>query len=108
MATAISVQQLAVTFRARQGTVCALQPLDLEVPAGRIVGILGPNGSGKTTLLRVLAGLQAPTAGRALLLDRPASDLCVLDVTPQGFKLVELAPGVSREEVQGKTGVTVH
>jgi ABC-2 type transport system ATP-binding protein len=74
MATAISVQQLAVTFRARQGTVCALQPLDLEVPAGRIVGILGPNGSGKTTLLRVLAGLQAPTAGHALLLDRPASD----------------------------------
>lgn len=74
MATAISVQQLAVSFRTRQGLVAALQPLDLELGAGRIVGILGPNGSGKTTLLRVLAGLQTPTSGRALLLDRPAND----------------------------------
>ena len=74
MATAISVQQLAVSFRTRQGSVAALQPLDLELGAGRIVGILGPNGSGKTTLLRVLAGLQTPTAGRVQLLDRPAND----------------------------------
>jgi ABC-2 type transport system ATP-binding protein len=70
MATAISLQQLAVTFRGRgkANPVVALQPLDLELPAGRIVGVLGPNGSGKTTLLRVLAGLQAPTAGRATVL----------------------------------------
>jgi len=70
MATAISLQQLAVTFRGRgkEGAVVALQPLDLELPAGRIVGVLGPNGSGKTTLLRVLAGLQAPTTGRATVL----------------------------------------
>ncbi|MCC7061861.1 MAG: ABC transporter ATP-binding protein [Planctomycetes bacterium] len=74
MATAISVQQLAVSFRTRQGSVAALQPLDLELGAGRIVGILGPNGSGKTTLLRVLAGLQTPTSGRVQLLDRQAND----------------------------------
>jgi len=74
MATAISVQQLAVSFRTRQGSVAALQPLDLELGAGRIIGILGPNGSGKTTLLRVLAGLQTPTSGRVQLLDRQAND----------------------------------
>ena len=74
MATAISVQQLAVSFRTRQGSVTALQPLDLELGAGRIIGILGPNGSGKTTLLRVLAGLQTPTSGRVQLLDRQAND----------------------------------
>lgn len=74
MATAISVQQLTVTFRSRLGDVAALHPFDLEVPAGRIVGVLGPNGSGKTTLLRVLAGLQEPTAGRARLLDRAPTD----------------------------------
>ncbi len=74
MATAISVQQLAVSFRTRQGSVAALQPRDLELGAGRIVGILGPNGSGKTTLLRVLAGLQTPTSGRVQLLDRQAND----------------------------------
>lgn len=65
MASAISARQLAVTFpgRGRQAPVHALRPLDLEVAAGRIVGLLGPNGSGKTTLLRVLAGLERPTAG---------------------------------------------
>jgi 3-oxoacid CoA-transferase subunit B len=35
------------------------------------------------------------------------TDLCVLDVTPEGFKLVELAPGVTFEEVQEKTGSPV-
>jgi 3-oxoacid CoA-transferase subunit B len=35
------------------------------------------------------------------------TDLCVLDVTPAGFKLVELAPGVTFEEVQEKTGAPV-
>ncbi len=72
MATAISARQLAVTFAGgRQGTVRALQPLDLEVASGRIVGVLGPNGSGKTTLLRVLAGLQAPTDGVVTVLGLP-------------------------------------
>lgn len=74
MATAISVRQLAVTFggRGRQPAVAALRALDLDVAAGRILGVLGPNGSGKTTLLRVLAGRQPPTSGTASLLGQPA------------------------------------
>lgn len=73
MASAISVRQLAVTFarRGRQEAVTALRPLDLDLAAGRILGVLGPNGSGKTTLLRVLAGLQLPTGGAATVLDLP-------------------------------------
>ncbi|MFN3241801.1 MAG: ABC transporter ATP-binding protein [Planctomycetota bacterium] len=76
MATAISAQQLAVTFpgRGRRAAVDALRPLDLELAAGQILGILGPNGSGKTTLLRVLAGLQAPTGGAVTLLGKSPTD----------------------------------
>jgi 3-oxoacid CoA-transferase subunit B len=41
------------------------------------------------------------------VVDRIITDLAVLDVTPYGLKVVELAPGVTREELQGKTGVTL-
>ncbi len=69
MTLAVSTRQLAVTFASRGNpAVHALQPLDLDLAAGRIVGVLGPNGSGKTTLLRVLAGLQAPTHGDVTVL----------------------------------------
>ena len=39
------------------------QDLNLNIPAGKIVGLLGPNGSGKTTLIKMLAGLLEPEAG---------------------------------------------
>ena len=40
-----------------------LDGVDLEVPAGRVVGLLGPNGAGKTTLMRILFGVLQPDAG---------------------------------------------
>lgn len=42
----------------------ALVDVDIDVQAGRIIGLIGPNGSGKTTLLNVLSGVLVPTAGR--------------------------------------------
>ena len=39
------------------------------------------------------------------VVNRIITDLAVMDMTPEGLQLVELAPGVTREEVQGKTGV---
>jgi len=39
--------------------------------------------------------------------DRVITDLAVMDVTPEGLKIIELAPGVTREFVQSKTGVTL-
>lgn len=41
----------------------ALDNLNLELPQGKIVGLLGPNGSGKTTFIKLAAGLLTPTAG---------------------------------------------
>ncbi|WP_412538013.1 ABC transporter ATP-binding protein [Longispora sp. K20-0274] len=40
-----------------------MRGVDLDVPAGRVVGLIGPNGSGKSSLLRCLAGLRRPDAG---------------------------------------------
>jgi molybdate transport system ATP-binding protein len=48
--------------------------LELEVPAGSVVAVVGPNGSGKTTTLRTLAGLVRPTAGSIRLGDRTLDD----------------------------------
>ena len=45
------------------GEVRALDNVNLSLPGGRIVGLLGPNGSGKTTLIKILNGLLQPTAG---------------------------------------------
>ncbi len=45
------------------GGSVALDRFSITVPAGRIVGLLGPNGSGKTTLLKMIAGVSHPTAG---------------------------------------------
>ena len=45
----------------------ALKNIDLEIPAGRIVGLLGPNGSGKTTLIKLINNILEPTTGEVLV-----------------------------------------
>ena len=47
----------------RFGRIIALNDVNLVVPLGTTLGLLGPNGSGKTTLLSILAGFIAPTGG---------------------------------------------
>lgn len=51
------------------GKVSALSCVNFALPAGAVLGLLGPNGSGKTTLLSILAGFLAPTAGSFALLN---------------------------------------
>jgi ABC-2 type transport system ATP-binding protein len=49
----------------RYGDLWALRDLDLDVPAGSVLGLLGHNGAGKTTAIRILTTLTAPTTGSA-------------------------------------------
>ena len=49
------------------GSTSALDNISLEIPAGKIVGLLGPNGSGKTTLIKMINGLLQPDQGRVLI-----------------------------------------
>jgi len=54
----------------RFGSVMAVEPLDLDIPAGELVVLVGPSGCGKTTVLRMIAGLEDPTAGEIFIGDR--------------------------------------
>jgi ABC-type polysaccharide/polyol phosphate transport system ATPase subunit len=51
----------------------ALQDIDLEVPRGQVLGIIGRNGSGKSTLLRLLVGISPPTRGKVTVHGRYAA-----------------------------------
>ncbi|GAA4871240.1 ABC transporter ATP-binding protein [Actinomycetospora straminea] len=70
-AVAARVRGLRKTF----GATVAVDDVDLDVPAGAVLGMLGPNGSGKTTLIRMLLGLTRPTAGTVELLGHAGDDL---------------------------------
>ena len=50
-----------------------LSDIDLSLPAGQVIGVLGANGAGKSTLLAALAGELSPSAGRITLNGRPLS-----------------------------------
>ena len=58
----------------RYGSTWALQHCSIDVPVGRVSGLVGANGAGKTTLMRMLAGLSRPTAGSARVGGRAPAD----------------------------------
>jgi ABC-2 type transport system ATP-binding protein len=59
----IEVDRLSKRF----GPVTAVDDLSFTVRPGRVTGFLGPNGAGKSTTMRIILGLDAPTAGRAVV-----------------------------------------
>ncbi len=59
-----------------------------------------------TEEIKILPKCTLPLTGLGVI-DRIITDLGVLDITPKGLKLVELAPGVTKEEIQAKTGAPI-
>jgi ABC-2 type transport system ATP-binding protein len=56
----------------KYGRRWALSDCTLDVPAGRVVGLVGPNGAGKSTLLHLAVGMLTPTSGAIEVLGAPA------------------------------------
>ncbi len=75
-ATAAAPPFLSLNGVSKQfGTFTALQGVELSIPKGEFVCFLGPSGCGKTTLLRIIAGLEAQSAGRITQAGRDISTL---------------------------------
>jgi ABC-2 type transport system ATP-binding protein len=71
MSAAVTARGLGKQYRRRW----ALRDCTLEIPAGRVTGLVGPNGAGKTTLLSLAVGLLSPTVGTIEVCGgRPAAD----------------------------------
>jgi putative ABC transport system ATP-binding protein len=68
----IRLEQVSKHFDGRR-RVTALEDINLEIPKGELVSIVGPSGSGKSTLLNLIGGLDRPTSG-TITLDRQRLD----------------------------------
>ena len=82
--SALTLEKLRFAYREQAVFRC----LDLAVPRGDMVAVLGPNGTGKTTLMCLASGAVRPSAGRVLLFDR---DLAEIAPRPRA-RLVAVVP----------------
>lgn len=76
------------------GKKVAVDSLDLRIPKGSVVGLLGRNGSGKSTTIKMLMGLLKPSRGRAMVLGRDAQEIepatrARIGYIPEGHPLYE-------------------
>jgi branched-chain amino acid transport system ATP-binding protein len=84
-------------IRAGYGRVEVLHGVDLVVPDGSAVALLGANGAGKTTLLRVAAGLLRPTAGQVVIDGTNASHHATHQRAREGVCLIPEGRGIFRQ-----------
>lgn len=75
----IVLQNLTKVFPARNKKldkeVIAVNNFDLEIPDGKLIGLLGPSGCGKSTTLYMISGLQKPTSGKIFFGDNDVTEL---------------------------------
>ena len=95
----LEVRDLVKTRRSTTGTeLTAVDHVSFQVREGEFVCLLGPSGSGKTSILNILAGLERPTSGSALLdgtpITAPGPDRAVLFQEPALFPWLSVAGNV--------------
>lgn len=110
-APAIEASGLVKEFRGPDGTVRAVDGLDLTIRPGEVVAFLGPNGAGKTTTIDMVLGLAAPTSGRVRVFGkepaRAIADGQVAAVMQTGGLLRDITVGETVEltaALFGRTG----
>jgi len=89
----MSTQSPAIRCRQlhfHRGLQHVLQGIDISIPQGAVVALIGANGSGKSTLLRCMAGLLLPSHGKVEIFSRPA--LAMDDATRERLGYVPQAP----------------
>ncbi|MCO6749015.1 ABC transporter ATP-binding protein [Streptomyces sp. IpFD-1.1] len=82
----------------RFGQQTAVAGIDLELPAGKFIGLVGPNGAGKTTTLSMVTGLLRPDEGTVEVVGHdvwrdPAEVKARIGVLPEGLRLFERLSG---------------
>ncbi|HHX28633.1 MAG: ABC transporter ATP-binding protein [Bacillota bacterium] len=80
----LEIQDLHVSY----GAIKAVQGINLKVPDGKIVALIGTNGAGKSTTLRTICGLLRPEAGRILLDGDDITRLPPQDIVKRGISMV--------------------
>ena len=78
--------------------------MDLVAGVGRVVVLMEHVAKGDVH--KILQKCDLPLTGLGVV-NRIITDLCVLDVTPKGLTLLEMAPGVTKDEIKAKTGAPV-
>ena len=73
--TAVRMRNLTRVYRVGDTEIRALNGVDLEIPCGEFVSIMGPSGSGKSTLLNVMGCIDTPTSGSLQIMGQEVSSL---------------------------------
>ncbi len=80
--------------RAAYGTITVLQGVDLVVPYGHVVALLGPNGGGKSTALRVISGQLPVSAGEVFVAGRCVNGAAPDELARRGVCLIPEGKGI--------------
>ena len=67
------IQNLTKAYGEKEAKVIAINDINLEIPSGRFIVILGASGSGKSTLLNIMGGMDKPTSGEVYFNDQSIS-----------------------------------